>query len=526
MTVRRPAREQGTASSDAAPRRLPPLLGLGAAIAIPCATLLLVLPLWQLIDSVRLIFFVPAVIAVGWLAGEVPGVLAALLAGAMANRFGLSPGRGFDTSLAGLVSTAFFSGLGSLLAIGASRLRARVAESRALAREVARSLELEQAARVAARAEEERFRTLVEALPQLVFTARPDGALDFHNRRILEYSGLKSEELAGVGWTRLLYPGDLAVASEGRRRILESGQPRAFEVRLRRRDGDYRWFLVTVEPLRGFDGGVVKWFGTCTDIQAQKEAVQAQGEAVHARDVFLSIASHELRTPLTAAQLQIQSAQRQYRREWPEGFSSSLAARLDSTAASVERLGVLVNALLDVSHVASGKLVTCRDPLDLSELVPRWAERLSDAARRGGSELGLDVERGVSIVGDELRLEQVLTNLLSNAIKYGEGRPIEVRLRCSSQRALLSVIDHGIGISPEDQVRIFDRFERAVNARHYSGLGLGLWIARQIVQASGAVLRVASAPGKGSTFTVDLPLEREAEAPMPAGQSLVGGGPH
>jgi signal transduction histidine kinase len=130
----------------------------------------------------------------------------------------------------------------------------------------------------------------------------------------------------------------------------------------------------------------------------------------------------------------------------------------------------------------------------------------------------------VSIVGDELRLEQVLTNLLSNAIKYGEGRPIEVRLRCSSQRALLSVIDHGIGISPEDQVRIFDRFERAVNARHYSGLGLGLWIARQIVQASGGVLRVASAPGKGSTFTVDLPLEREAEAPMPAGQSLVG--PH
>jgi PAS domain S-box-containing protein len=524
MTVRGTAREQVTVSSDAAPRRLPPLLGLGAAIAIPCATLLLLLPLWQLIDSVRLIFFVPAVIAVGWLAGEVPGVVAALFAGAMTNRFGLSPGGGFDTSLSGLVSTAFFGALGSLLAIGASRLRARAAESRVLAREVARRLALEEAARVAERAEEERFRTLVEALPQLVFTADPDGTLDFHNRKVLEYSGFKSEELTGVGWTRLLHPDDIPVASDGRRQVLESGQPRAFELRLRRLDGIYRWFLVSVMPLRGLDGGVVKWFGTCMDIQAQKETVQAQGEAVHARDVFLSIASHELRTPLTAAQLQIQSAQRQYRRDWPEGSNSSLAARLDSTAASVERLGVLVNALLDVSHVASGKLVTCRESLDLSELVPQWVERLSDAARRGGSELDLDVERGVSIVGDELRLEQVLTNLLSNAVKYGEGRPIAVRLRRLGQRALLSVVDHGIGISPEDQVRIFDRFERAVNARHYSGLGLGLWIARQIVQASGGVLRVASAEGKGSTFTVDLPLEREAS--LPAGKGLVGGGPH
>ncbi len=648
--------KESTASSGSPPRGLPLLARLGVAVAIPCAALLLVLPAQRIIHSVRLIFFVPAVIGVGWLAGEAPGVLAALLAGSLANRFALSTSPGFDTSFAGLASTTFFWVLTSVLAIGASRLRARDTEARALAGEVARRLELEQAARAAERAEaeerariaealrrserrlrslitataqmiwtttpggdvvedspswraftgqtyeefrgwgwldalhpedyeeagrgwreavaakrlyeveyrvqrpdgaytptlargtpvlddggavvewvvansdisarvaaerairesEERFRTLVEALPQLVFTAGPDGTLDFHNRQFLEYSGLESEDLVGVGWTRLLHPDDIPVASEGRRRILESGQPRAFELRLRRRDGVYRWFLVSVTPLRGLDGRVTKWFGTCTDIQVQKEAAQAQAEAVHARDVFLSVASHELRTPLTAAQLQIQSALRQYRREAPEGSASAFSARLDATAASVERLGKLVNALLDVSQVAAGKFVTCRDPVDLSALVTQSVERLSDAALKSGSEVGLEVEQGVSIIGDDLRLEQMVTNLLSNAIKYGEGRPIAVRLRRSGQRAVLSVVDRGIGISPGDQVRIFDRFERAASARHYGGLGLGLWIARQIVQASGGVLRVVSAPGRGSTFTVELPLEREAEATAPS----------
>jgi PAS domain S-box-containing protein len=507
------------------------LSGLAAAFALPVATLVLVQPFARWVHAVPFVFFVPAVIAVGWLAGEWPGVLGALLSGVLANRFALSAGPRFDTSVAGLVSTAFFCALGALLAVGASRLRVRAAEAQALAREVAKRLELERAARAAERSEsdereriaevlrksEERFRSLVEALPQLVFTASREGKLELHNRQVLEYGGLSEEELSGVGWTRLLHPEDLSIAAEARRQAISSGQPVSFDLRLRRRDGLYRWFLVSMVPLRGAGGELREWFGICTDIHAQKEAIQAQAEAVHARDVFLSVASHELKTPLTAAQLQIQSAQRQLRRE-PGETAAHLALRLEATGKSVERLSALVNALLDVSQVAAGKIVTQCEPFDLSELVARTVERLAEAARGRGCELGLEVEGGVSMVGDPLRIEQVLTNLLSNAIKYGEGRPVTVRLRRPNARHVaLDVVDHGIGIARDDQVRIFEKFERAASARHYGGLGLGLWIARQIVEASGGALRVSSEAGEGSTFTVELPLDRDAQAPVALG---------
>ena len=122
------------------------------------------------------------------------------------------------------------------------------------------------------------------------------------------------------------------------------------------------------------------------------------------------------------------------------------------------------------------------------------------------------------MVGDRLRLEQVFTNLLGNAIRFGAGRPVSVSLRRLGERAVLRVSDRGIGISPEDQARIFDRFERAVSVRNFGGLGLGLWISRQIVEASGGAIRVESAPGRGAAFTVELPVSAEAGArPAPAG---------
>jgi PAS domain S-box-containing protein len=501
------------------------------AILLPLATLLLVLPVQRWVHFTPFIFFVPCVIGVGWFSGEAPGVLAALLAGVLANRFALSTSPQFDTSPAGLVSTAFFCLLGSFLAMGASRLRNRAAQAQALARELERRLALERVASAAARAEAEernrmsevirhnevRFRSLVQALPQVVFAAGTQGKLEFRNRQILEYSGFTEEELSGVKkWTRLLHRDDRAVAVGARSQALATGQPLSFDLRLRRRDGVHRWFLVTVMPLRGSEGEILEWFGTCTDIHAQKEAIQAQAEAVHARDVFLRVASHELKTPLTAAQLQIQSARRQLRRE-PGEAAANLVLRLEATAKSVERLGTLVNALLDVSHVAAGKIVTEREPFDLSELVARAVGGFTRAASGRGCEIGLDLEPGISMVGDPARLEQVLSNLLSNAIKYGEGKPVSVRLRRSGPRHVsLDVLDHGIGIAPDDQLRIFEKFERAASARHYGGLGLGLWIARQIVEASGGVLRVSSAAGEGSTFTVQLPLDRDAKAAMPA----------
>jgi signal transduction histidine kinase len=165
-----------------------------------------------------------------------------------------------------------------------------------------------------------------------------------------------------------------------------------------------------------------------------------------------------------------------------------------------------VDALLDVSRVASGSLVAKRVPVDLSETVSEAAGRLVEAARLHGSELRVEVAPGVLGMGDRLRIEQVVTNLVANAIKYGKGWPIVVRLARDGERAVLTVSDRGVGIAPQDLARIFDRFERASNTRQYGGLGLGLWISREIVRASGGSIAVESTPGDGATFKVELPV--------------------
>lgn len=234
----------------------------------------------------------------------------------------------------------------------------------------------------------------------------------------------------------------------------------------------------------------------------ERECMHA--EALRARDVFLAVASHELKSPIAVAQLQIQRLRRQLRGGRTD--EARMAAQVESTAASVERLGALVDVLLDVSRVATGNLVVERMPVDLSAAVTQASLRLADGARQRGSELRLEVEPGVRGLSDPLRIEQVVTNLVANAIKYGEGAPILVRLAREGGRATLTVSDHGIGIAPGDVARIFDRFERAANARQYGGLGLGLWISRQIVHASGGSIAVESAPGEGATFRVELPL--------------------
>jgi signal transduction histidine kinase len=240
------------------------------------------------------------------------------------------------------------------------------------------------------------------------------------------------------------------------------------------------------------------------------ESESARAEAIAARDQFLTIASHELRTPLAAAQLQIQSLRRFLEREAQPDAVRVLEPRIAATAATVERLGALVDALLDVSRIVTGRLELERQSYDLSEAVCAAIARFSDAARRAGSTLTVDAAPGIWARGDRLRVEQVLASLLSNAIKYGQREPIAVALRRAGDRAVISVEDHGVGIAPEVQARVFERFERAGAPSQYGGLGLRLWIARHVVTASGGSIRLESAPGRGSTFTVELPADAVA----------------
>ena len=224
--------------------------------------------------------------------------------------------------------------------------------------------------------------------------------------------------------------------------------------------------------------------------------------AAAAREEFLHVASHELRGPLGTLQLTVQLLER----DAGKGDSGTVQRRLGVLERQARRLVRLSDMLLDVSRITAGRIELAREPGDLAELVREVAFGFQEEARDNESELRIEARVPVPCAFDAERMGQVVSNLLSNAVKYGGGRPIRVSAAAGGGIALVEVEDRGIGIAPEDQERIFGRFERAVPGRRYPGLGLGLWIARRLVEAHGGVIRVRSAPGEGSTFTVELPL--------------------
>ncbi|MDI1448957.1 ATP-binding protein [Polyangium sp. 6x1] len=226
-------------------------------------------------------------------------------------------------------------------------------------------------------------------------------------------------------------------------------------------------------------------------------------EAIRVRDEFFMIASHELRTPLTPLQLQLEALERTLKRAGL--LNEQLTGRVERCSRQIVRLTRLVESLLDVTRITAGHLAIEPETVDLCELARDVTERFTQETGEAGSEISFHA--CPSLVGrwDPLRLEQVLSNLLENAMKYGGGRPVEVAIADDGDVVRLSVTDHGMGIEPEACARIFERFERAVSLRHYGGLGLGLFIARQIVEAHGGKIEATSRLGEGSTFTVTLP---------------------
>jgi PAS domain S-box-containing protein len=229
-------------------------------------------------------------------------------------------------------------------------------------------------------------------------------------------------------------------------------------------------------------------------------------DAVRTREEFLSIASHELKTPLTSLRLLLQNMLRrgQPRSAKPLTLDDAVVqlrkAELQST-----RLTQLIDELLDVSRLMARKLTLSPTETDLVEVVQSVIEGLGPSLERAGTSVTLDADEAIRGNWDRSRIEQVVANLLSNAIKYGAGKPVDIGVRDEAGQATLWIQDHGIGIAPEHVGRIFDPFERAVSHSSYGGLGLGLYISRQIVMVHGGDIRVESTPGTGSRFTVALP---------------------
>ena len=295
---------------------------------------------------------------------------------------------------------------------------------------------------------------------------------------------------------------DMVEFADGR--IFESySQPQRMDQRVVGRVWSFRDVTVRVNAERERDRLLVD----------ERRARAGAEAAVRIRDEFLSVASHELRTPLTSLQLAIDGLSRRLGAE----AAGPVARNLALARRQLRRLGNLVGLLLDASRIQAGRLELDRHVIDLRTVVRDSAAQLTEDFSRSGSALTVRGDRPVIGFWDASRMEQLSINLMTNALKFGDEKPIAITVDELEGVARLEVADAGIGMSPEVQERIFERYERGVSARHYAGLGLGLYIVRTIVEAHGGRVSVRSAPGHGSTFTVELPTwpcppERALEA--------------
>lgn len=236
------------------------------------------------------------------------------------------------------------------------------------------------------------------------------------------------------------------------------------------------------------------------EVLARKEAEAQLTEAVRARDEFVAVAAHELRNPLNVFHLSLQLL---YRRT---GEIEGVREILDRSRFQLDRLNMLIERLLDVSRIRSGRFELFPDAFDLNELVREVVFRLLGQH----SDAPISIETDPAAIGswDRVRIDQAITNLLSNAIKYGEKKPIKVAVAVARDEAIVSIADQGIGLAPSDVGRIFEQFERATLRANNEGFGLGLWITRRIAEAHGGSVSAESELGKGSTFMLRLPLQR------------------
>ena len=385
------------------------------------------------------------------------------------------------------------------------RTRQLTAANEQLRREIAER----QRAEDALRRSEDRLRSVIDTIPALVWSKMPDGSADFFNQRFREYTGLSVEEGLGEGWLKAFHPEDRASSVDEWRSAFATGKPFEFEARLRRADGEYRWFLLRGVPLRDELGNIIKWYGTTTDIEDRKRAEWALQEAqaglshvtrVMAMGELVASIAHEVNQPLTGVVTNANFCLRQLASETPN------LEKLREAIAEIVNDGTRASAVISRIRALLMKAAPERVELDINEIIQEVAILVRNEVTRNRISLRNDLAPDLPrVLGDRVQLQQVLINLVMNgidAMRTLTDRSRELLIKSAKNPAgvLIQVQDSGPGLDPEQADRIFEPFFTTKP----QGIGLGLSISCSIIESHGG--RLWAVPGSnGALFQFTVP---------------------
>ena len=469
---------------------------------------------WRWVGPSRFLYYYPAIIFTSLYGGWLTGVVATILGMIAAEYFFFSPTFTFGPFWSkDLPPLSIFVLSGLLISFLSARIQKRRGKQERL--KLMDALEHEKV----------KFEAILEQAVESVFVLDEEGRIQFANRETEKVFGFTASEFIGRDLHSLThhhYPdGRTFPRSECRMAYayIHGEVLRAFEETLIRKDGSFVNVSYSNAPFL-IHGKKVGSILLATDITERKKmeadlrkALKTAEEAVRDRDEFLSVASHELKTPLTSLKLQNQLRRRSLTRQDMDSFSpENLDRMLTTDDQQVDRLIRLVEDMLDVSRINVARVSIQKERLNLCAVTQEVVEQFSEVAQEAGCIVTVQMCESAIGEWDKFRIEQILFNLISNAIKYGNRSPISVLVQRIGSFAELTVRDKGRGIRKDDQERIFQRFERAVKTGTVSGLGLGLYIVRQLVELHGGSISVESEPGEGATFIVKLPLSNTEES--------------
>lgn len=354
-----------------------------------------------------------------------------------------------------------------------------------------------------------RLRFMAESMPQKIFTAKPNGDIDYLNKQWMEFTGLSFEQIKDWGWTRFIHPDDVEETVRIWRQSVETGEPFQFVDRFRRHDGVYRWHLERAQAMRDATGEISMWIGSSTDISEQKqmeEDLQQANERLRRAnsdlEQFAYSASHDLQEPIRNIAIFSGIIDRSYSQLLDAKGKESLGFVIDGA----RRMDLLVKDLLAYMHAARVPEIN-EEETDATEALTGVLSNLSSSIREAGAQVTHDILPKLRM--REIELQQLFQNLIGNAIKYRRDEAparIHITARRDGRMWQLSVQDNGLGIPPDCKEIVFGIFKRLQGGPKYPGTGIGLAICQKIVERYGGRIWVESAAGEGSTFSFTVPV--------------------